>query len=42
MVLHCIALYINPTLSTWFTSEWSEWEERHRRKSREGSGKKLD
>ena len=30
MVLHCIALYMNPTLSTWFTSEYKK------------SGKKLD
>ncbi len=30
MVLHCIGLYMNPTLSTWFTSEY------------EKSGKKLD
>lgn len=30
MVLHCIALYMNPTLSDWFTSEYTK------------SGKKLD
>lgn len=30
MVLHCIALYMDPTLSTWFTSEYQK------------SGKKLD
>jgi uncharacterized protein YdhG (YjbR/CyaY superfamily) len=30
MVLHCIGLYMNPTLSTWFTSEYKK------------SGKKLD
>jgi uncharacterized protein YdhG (YjbR/CyaY superfamily) len=30
MVLHCIALYMNPALSTWFTSEYKK------------SGKKLD
>jgi uncharacterized protein YdhG (YjbR/CyaY superfamily) len=30
MVLHCIGLYMNPTLSTWFTSEYQK------------SGKKLD
>jgi uncharacterized protein YdhG (YjbR/CyaY superfamily) len=30
MVLHCIALYMNPTLSNWFTSEYKK------------SGKKLD
>jgi uncharacterized protein YdhG (YjbR/CyaY superfamily) len=30
MVLHCIALYMSPTLSTWFTSEYKK------------SGKKLD
>ena len=29
-VLHCIALYMNPGLSTWFTSEWKN------------TGKKLD
>jgi uncharacterized protein YdhG (YjbR/CyaY superfamily) len=30
MVLHCIALYMNPDLSSWFTSEYKK------------SGKKLD
>lgn len=30
MVLHCIALYMNPTLSNWFASEWKK------------TGKKLD
>ena len=30
MVLHCIGLYMNPTLGTWFTSEYKK------------SGKKLD
>lgn len=30
MVLHCMALYMNPTLSDWFTSEYKK------------SGKKLD
>jgi uncharacterized protein YdhG (YjbR/CyaY superfamily) len=30
MVLHCIALYMNPTLSDWFVSEYKK------------SGKKLD
>ena len=30
MVLHCIGLYMNPTLSTWFTGEYKK------------SGKKLD
>lgn len=30
MVLHCIALYMNPTLSTWFVNEYKK------------SGKKLD
>lgn len=30
MVLHCIALYMNPALSTWFTSEYKK------------SGKKLE
>ena len=30
MVLHCIGLYMNPTLSTWFTEQYKK------------SGKKLD
>ena len=35
MVLHFLCFYGHPTLRDWFISEWSEWEERHRRKSRE-------
>jgi hypothetical protein len=35
MVLHFLCFYGHPTLSSWFVSEWSDWEERHRRKSRE-------
>ena len=35
MVLHFLCFYGHPTLSTWFTSEWSDREERHRRQSRE-------
>jgi hypothetical protein len=41
MVLHFLCFYGHPTLSTWFISEWSEWEERHRRKSRERSGEQV-
>ena len=26
MVLHFLCFYGHPTLSTWFTSEWSDWE----------------
>jgi hypothetical protein len=35
MVLHFLCFYGHPTLRDWFISEWSAWEERHRRKSRE-------
>jgi uncharacterized protein YdhG (YjbR/CyaY superfamily) len=35
MVLHFLCFYGHPTLRDWFISEWSDWEERHRRKSRE-------
>ena len=41
MVLHFLCFYGYPTLRDWFISEWSEWEERHRRKSREGSGEQV-
>ena len=35
MVLHFLCFYGHPTLRDWFISEWSDWEERHRRQSRE-------
>ena len=42
MVLHFLCFYGHPTLRDWFISEWSsDWEERHRRKSREGSGERV-
>ena len=31
MVLHFLCFYGHPTLRDWFISEWSDWEERHRR-----------
>jgi hypothetical protein len=34
MVLHFLCFYGHPTLSPCFISEWSDWEERHRRQSR--------
>ena len=33
MVLHFLCFYGHPTLRDWFISEWSDWEERHRRKA---------
>ena len=41
MVLHFLSFYGHPTLRDWFISEWSDWEERHGRKSREGSGERV-
>ena len=31
MVLYFLCFYGHPTLRDWFISEWSDWEERHRR-----------
>jgi hypothetical protein len=41
MVLHCPCLYIDPTLSSWFVSEWSAWEGARSTGKPRGSGERV-